>query len=237
MSYEFYIIKRQKTTPRDIPDILEWAHSEIDSTDPKSYDDSNVLCRALRGCYFDMLTEFPALNGRDSPDDDGYAWVDSAVDYCLTRNVIEISCGWGQFDTIYPFVIRLAKKYGLMIYHIDTFFFDDAPRRVVARYCVDEFPTVWKAFKQDFFNPVLIAFFIVVGSIMGLYYLFIYLFIDGFPYNIKAVNIWIVFGTAVVVALGYCSALAILGIRNRRKGVRLIREIDRLNEPTETAHL
>ena len=150
MSYEFYIIKRQKTTPRDIPDILEWAYSEIDSTDSKYYDDSNILCRSLRGCYFDMLTEFPALNGRDSPDDDDYAFVDSAVEYCLTRNVIEISCGWGQFDTIYPFVIRLAKKYGLMIYHIDTFFFDDAPQRIVDRYCVDEFPTVWKAFKQVF---------------------------------------------------------------------------------------
>ena len=67
---------------------------------------------------------------------------------------------------------------------------------------------------------------------MGYYYLSS---LDGFPVNIKTINIWIVFGIAVVVALGTCSAVAIVGIRNRRKGVRLIREIDRLNEPTETA--
>lgn len=221
MSYEFYIIKRQRKTPREIPDILEWVHTEIDATDPKFYDDSKVLCRSLRNCYFDMLAAFPALNGRDRTDDD--ALVDTAVDYCLTRNAIEISCSWTQFNKMFPFVISLAHKYGLMIYYIDTFVLDSAPPKIMDRYCLDEFPSVWKAFIRELLDPCLGVFCLVVGSIMGL------AFMTSYLYDLKALPYSVVFGIAVVIALIICSYLIVIGIRFRRKGVRLFREVERGN--------
>ncbi len=217
MSYEFYIICREKSLPQDISQYHGWIQQEIDSADSSRYDDREVLCRSLRRCYRDLLKEYPAFNGRDRTDDDDL--IDSAVDYCLTKRLIEISCSWDQANKMYPLAMSLAQKYGLILYRIDYFALGDLnnPTRVIERHRVDYYPTIMRAILHSLRDPVLI--FIIFTCCL---YLLSKIQMPYYTLSLYGTSIWVIFAVATLISIFIC----VLEVRQKRKGYRSFKEVE-----------
>ncbi len=218
MSYEFYIIHQNKSLPQDISQYHEWIHRELTSADSSRYDDSKVLCRSLLRCYRDLLKEYPALNGRDGTDDN--ALIDSAVDYCLTKNVIEVSCSFNQLDKLYQRAMELAQKYGLFLYCIDTFALGNIsnPIRVVDRHQVDVYPTIWQALLHSLRDPILV-FLIFTGC----FYLVSRIQMPYYMISLYGTSIWVIMAVAALISIFLC----VLEVKQNRKGYRSFKDVDR----------
>lgn len=190
-----------------------WVHCQIESTPYERQDDKDILCAPLRKCYEDMLKEFPALNGRDSTDDDEL--IDKALDYYLAPNVIMVDCGLSQFNAAVSLCMDLARKYGLCIYrieHITSMDEDTKQINYISRHLIYDCPTLAKAILSSLITPA-----ILFAIILGWYFLMrLIISWQPLPYYMPSIHIS---PTAItVIAVILCIALFGLEVRNARRG-------------------
>lgn len=219
MSRELFIIKRNPALPKDISMYYDWIKKEIDSTDPSLYDDCNVLCNPLRKCYLNMLNEFPAMNGRDRTEEDEL--IDSSVDYCLTRNVIEISCGWFQFENVYPKALEYSRNNDLTVYNILTFKVDGT-NHIIERHCADVYLSIPKSIIKSLPVPLFIFVF-CFGGLWTLKLIITSSTLSSIPpfslFSILTFKIIFVFSTIISLVFLFFS------FRNEYRGHRVIRDV------------
>ena len=214
MGFQYYIIKRDKSTPHKVKHLYEWVSRQIESVSYERQDDKDILCTPLRKCYQDMLKEFPALNGRDSTDDEDL--IDKALDYSLAPNVIMVDCGLSQAVLAIHYCHSIARKYGLCIYCIKYFSLLDEgnkpPLNVIERHLTCDYPTSGKAIISSLINPIIVA--AIIFSCYFLIKLFILLY--PLPYYVPSIHISTTMITVVAVVVGV--VLFCIELRNARRG-------------------
>lgn len=211
---QFYIIKRDGSTPRDLKGLHEWVSNQIESTPAESQDDKNILCTLLRKCYKEMLKEFPALNGRDATDDD--EMIDKALDYYLSRNAIMVDCTDSLYSPALQYATDIAKKYGLCIYCTILFTIlsdeNNTTASYVTRHHINDYPTLWKAIILSFKTPIFVS-----AIIFAVYYIIKYLCtLNPLPHYLPSIHISSATMAIFTFLLGVF--LFIIGVRNERRG-------------------
>jgi hypothetical protein len=103
--------------PRERSEFLEWYDAEIEKEEPQEYHD-DPLTPALRGWFFEMIEEFPPLNGPHAlspPRGDG-----TEADYSIGNHLIYIAFVWSAVDRAYETASRLAAKHGVGFFDVSS---------------------------------------------------------------------------------------------------------------------
>lgn len=109
MSYDLMVFDPGAAPPSKEA-FLAWYHELTEWKDERDYDDPAGCSESLRAWYFEMLREYPALNGPHAggmqiPDDP------KRTDYCLAGAAIYACFRWSQARPARVRVIELAKKH------------------------------------------------------------------------------------------------------------------------------
>ena len=108
-----------KAAPTDRAAFLAWYKEQTEWAEDHTYDDPAVTTEALRAWFFDMLKQFPAMNGPHATrdDDDPSARVSN---YCIGRSVIYVAFAWSQAGAAFEAVMEHARKHGVGFYDVSS---------------------------------------------------------------------------------------------------------------------
>ncbi len=117
MSYDLAVFD-PATAPKDRKEFLSWFQKQTEWKETHGYNDPNVATTALRSWFFDMVLDFPAMNGpfrNKHPED--YA---SVTDYAIGTALIYAAFAWSKTKEAYEATTRLAEKHGLGFFNVSS---------------------------------------------------------------------------------------------------------------------
>ena len=107
LSYDLMVFE-PSVAPRRPDVFLEWYHDQTNWAESHSYNDPKVTSPSLAGWFFEMIKNFPPMNGpfrSDNPDDS------RVTDYSIGSTVIYAAFAWSEAEVAYSDVRRLAVKH------------------------------------------------------------------------------------------------------------------------------
>ena len=115
MSYDLAIFD-PLVAPRERTKFLEWYDAETEKEEPgDQYNDPPTP--ALRGWFFEMIKEFPPMNGPYAPS----ALTDEVeADYSIGKHLIYVTFVWSAVDRAYEATFRLAGKHRVGFFDVSS---------------------------------------------------------------------------------------------------------------------
>jgi hypothetical protein len=114
MSYDLMVFD-PIVAPSDRAAFLAWYETQAEWAEGHSYDDPSVTTEPLRAWFFDMIKDFPAMNGPHASQD----YDDERVsDYSIGRSVIYVAFAWSQAEPAFAALFDKARKHGVGFYNV-----------------------------------------------------------------------------------------------------------------------
>ena len=136
MSYDLAVFK-PSVAPIEREQFLAWVDRITQWQEPHTYNDPEVSSPALRSWFFEMIEQFPPMNGAYAKED-----VDDpcVTDYSLGETLIYSAFAWSKAEEAFKTTIRLAEKHQVGFYHVssakgEVYFPDLGGRLVLAFEC------------------------------------------------------------------------------------------------------
>jgi hypothetical protein len=117
MSYDLAVFD-PVVAPQERAEFLEWYEAQTEWNEGHSYSDPAVSTPALRGWFFEIIREFPQMNGpyaSQPPRDD-----DSQTDYSVGKYLIYAAFSWSKVDAAYEATFRLAGKHRVGFFDVSS---------------------------------------------------------------------------------------------------------------------
>ena len=116
MSYDLAVFD-PTTAPANRRDFEQWFQTVAKWAEPRDYNDPATCPPPLKNWYFEMLSEFPAMNGPYAASNESID--DPAVsDYCIAEHLIYVAFAWSKAQAAYEACFRLAAKHGLGFFDV-----------------------------------------------------------------------------------------------------------------------
>lgn len=116
MSYDLMVFDAA-VPPSGHDGFMSWYHEQAEGIEQHGYDNPDVTAPELRGWFFDMIEQFPAMNGPHASQDDDDPKVS---DYSIGRSVIYVAFAWSQAELAYHTSFRLAEKHGVGFFNLSS---------------------------------------------------------------------------------------------------------------------
>jgi hypothetical protein len=115
MSYDLMVFD-PALAPREREAFLAWHDREMEQTPTWDHNDPAVATPALQAWFFDMIREFPAMNGPHALDTES----SKVTDYDFGVAYVYAAFGWSQVEAAYEAVTRLAAKHRLGFFDVSS---------------------------------------------------------------------------------------------------------------------
>jgi hypothetical protein len=115
MSYDLMVFNKD-SAPKTRVEFMKWYHNQTEWAEAHGYDDPKVSTKELRNWFLDMITEFPALNGPYSTEDEN----GRLTDYSIGTNVIYAAFAWSMAGQAYSTMLRLAEKHNVGFFDVSS---------------------------------------------------------------------------------------------------------------------
>lgn len=116
MSYDLMVFDAA-APPSDHDGFMAWYRKQTEGDESHGYDNPDVTTPELRGWFFDMIEQFPAMNGPHASQDDDDPKVS---DYSISRSVIYVAFTWSQAELAAQTTFRLAEKHGVGLFDLSS---------------------------------------------------------------------------------------------------------------------
>jgi hypothetical protein len=118
MSYDLAVFD-PSIAPQDRKVFLSWFEQQTEWKEPHSYNDPNVSSVALQAWFFEIIREFPPMNGphkcKQIPVDE---W--TVTDYGIGTSLIYAAFSWSKTKEAFEATVRLAEKHGLGFFNVSS---------------------------------------------------------------------------------------------------------------------
>ncbi|MCP4150713.1 MAG: hypothetical protein GY757_23400 [bacterium] len=119
MSYDLMVFDPQ-AAPAGRESFLEWYQQQTEWEEEHGYDAPAVSTPALRDCFFDMITLYPAMNGPYAQEDVEDEDDPKISEYCVGQSVIYVSFAWSMAKDAYKTLFNMAEKHKLGFFDVST---------------------------------------------------------------------------------------------------------------------
>lgn len=103
--------------PRDRDGFITWYVCQTQWDPAVDCNDPNIAPEALRRWFFEMIAEFPAMNG---PHASEHFENPKLSDYCFTRAAVFACFAWSELEAAYCAVLERARKHGVGFFDISA---------------------------------------------------------------------------------------------------------------------
>lgn len=116
MSYDLMVFDPDQA-PRGRAEFLDWYNKQTEWGEDHDYNDPEVTTPALKAWFFDMIEEYPALNGPYATGD-----VDdpNIADYSFGYAIIYVGFGWPEADRARKRTFETAKKHRVGFFDVSS---------------------------------------------------------------------------------------------------------------------
>ena len=116
MSYDLMVFDPQ-SPPSGREGFMSWYQEQTQWAEDHDYNNPDVCTPALRAWFFEMIKEFPAMNGPHASEE-----VDNPklTDYCIGRSVIYAAFAWPEAVAASKAVTSLAEKHQVGLFDVSA---------------------------------------------------------------------------------------------------------------------
>lgn len=121
MSYDLMVFDVNKA-PKTKTEFLEWYKEGTDWKEGNLYDDITISTPSVQQWYYEMIKNYPPMNGKFSPTDEELEEIEGLeermTDYSISDSFIYMCFAWSVAEEAYETTVRLAAEYGLGVFDL-----------------------------------------------------------------------------------------------------------------------
>jgi len=119
MSYDLAVFV-PKAAPSDRDEFMKWYHQQTRwEEEGHDYNDPNSAAPELRELFFELIKEYPPMNGPLQADEDD---VDDprVTDYSIGKNLIYAAFAWSQAEDAFKTLFSLAERHKVGFFDVSS---------------------------------------------------------------------------------------------------------------------
>jgi hypothetical protein len=116
MSYDLMVFD-PKASPSERESFMDWYKEQSQWGEGHTYNDPDISTAELRAWFFDMIRQYPPMNGPHAPND-----VDDPkqTDYAIGKSIIYACFAWSEAVAAHKATFALAEKHRVGFFDVST---------------------------------------------------------------------------------------------------------------------